>query len=133
MSQTQIGVIGYSAQSFDIDKAQSILLDAYDMIESEYNSVTIVSGLTNIGIPSLAYEEAENRDWKTVGIACSKARNYDCYPVDDEIIIGNEWGDESERFLSQIDVLIAIGGGDQTQKEIKKAKQYDIPTHKYNL
>lgn len=73
--------------------------------------------MTNIGIPALAYQEAIKRNWKTIGIACTKASEYDLFPVDKKIIIGNEWGDESETFIDSIDILIRIGGGKQSLKE----------------
>ncbi len=125
-----IGVIGYSAKSFNKNKARIIIQETYDELEEKYNTVCIVSGYTNIGIPKIAYEEACKRNWKTIGIACKKAHNYETFPVDKSIIVGEEWGDESDEFLNNIDVIIKIGGGEQSMKEINKAKQKNIPIYK---
>ena len=137
MVELKIGVIGYSIQKFNETEAIKILREAYDAIDKQYSgkSKAVVSGLTNIGIPALAYREAIARSWQTMGIACSKANNYDCFPVDKKIIVGNEWGDESSTFLESIDVLVRIGGGKQTIEETalfkksgKVVLEYDLPT-----
>lgn len=123
-----IGVIGYSKQDFDQEKAKKHIVKALDKIEEKYNSKNycIVSGYTDLGIPALAYREAEERGHKTIGIACSKAEQYKTYPVDKKEIVGSKWGDESEHFLKEIDCLVRIGGGEQSKEEIQKAKEKGI-------
>ena len=120
-----IGVVGYSAAKFDKQEADKMLKDAFDKIDEKYPDKTkiVVSGLTDIGIPSLAYREAVKRKWKTVGIACSKADEDELFPVDKKIIVGNEWGDESPVFLKSIDIMVKIGGGKQSIKECKEFKE----------
>ena len=131
----KIGVAGYSAQKFDEDEALRLLTEAYNTIEKEYTDEQkeVISGLTDLGIPALAYREAVNRSWKTVGIACSKARKYACFPVDEEIIVGDEWGDESQTFLDTIDILVRVGGGKQAHSEASKAKERGKRTLEYEL
>lgn len=131
MSRLNVGVVGYSEQNFNRGRAKEHLKDAFDKVEEDFSGTpSIVSGLTDVGIPSLAYREASSRGWHTVGIACIKAETgrYDCYPVDNKIVRDEweEWGDESEAFLSRIDVLIRVGGGSQTRDEIGKARQRGI-------
>lgn len=128
MSDTiEIGVVGYSAQDFDEELAKDALADAYDGIETETDSTpVVVSGLTDLGIPALAYREAATREWKTVGVACAKASDFDCYPVDEREIVGEDWGDESDRFLSRIDVLVRVGGGEQAHAEMAEARERGI-------
>lgn len=137
MPEIRIGVVGYSPPTiFDEKKASKMIKEAYGQIEKIYPDYqkTVVSGLTNVGVPKIAYEEAKKRDWRTVGVACSKAHDFEIFPVDQEIIIGDEWGDESMRFLSEIDMIIRIGGGKQSyqeteeiKKEGKLAIEYDLP------
>lgn len=81
-----IGVIGYSSSEFEVDNAKNFIYRVYNIVESKYlgDEKVIVPGLTN---------------WKTSRIACSKARDYECFPVDEERIIGNNWGDESDIFF----------------------------------
>ena len=130
-----VGVIGYSDPKFDKNIAKALMAIALDVVEANHedDAYELVSGLTDMGIPAIAYEMAKKRGWKTVGIACSKAHDNPCFDVDIEIIEGKEWGDESAVFLDNIDVLIRIGGGKQSIAETKKAKDRDIPVYEYDL
>lgn len=134
----RVGVVGYSGQKFDTEEANSLLIEAFEELGhfsfagirdkslQHFSDACIVSGLTNLGIPALAYKIASDHFLKTMGIACSKAKDYDCYPCDRVHIIGNNWGDESEAFLASIDYLIRIGGGKQSHAECQRAKELGI-------
>ena len=114
MNEVRIGVVGYCPPSrFDKAEAMRMIKDAYDKIGLQNPDAPkkVVSGLTNVGVLALAYKEAIVRGWKTAGIACSKANEYECFPVDEKVIVGNEWGEESQTFLNSIDVLVRVGGG----------------------
>lgn len=136
MSNIKIGVVGYSMQEFDKEKAIEYLKQAFDLIEKQYpdGMKTVVSGLTDLGIPALAYREAKRRNWKVEGIACSKAMDYVWFPVSDVVIKGNNWGDESETFLNSINILVRIGGGQQSTREVEMAKNMrDVDIMEYDL
>lgn len=135
MSEIKIGVVGYSAQKFDESEAVRMLREAYDLIDRQYSgkSKAVVSGLTDLGIPALAYREAVSRGWRTVGIACSKAKDYTCFPVDEEIIVGSEWGEESQTFLKSLDVLVRVGGGKQSIRETAEFRESGRPVFEYYL
>ena len=116
LAPLRVGVVGPSAQSFDEDQARNYLLEVFNKIKAKEGlNVEIVSGLTWLGIPGLAYEIATAFNWNTVGVACTKAKNYECFPCDRVIIVGSEWGDESDQFLSSIDLLIKVGDVDQSE------------------
>lgn len=89
----------------------------------------LVSGLTNTGVPAIAYDfvthGSVNKETfiKTVGFACSKAKDFPQFPVDEKYIIGTEWGDESDAFLDYIDALIRIGNGEQSIRECEMFKR----------
>jgi hypothetical protein len=120
----KVGVIGYSAQKFDISEATRLLESSLKPIKQKYDKdVELVSGLTYLGIPAVAYRLAESYGWYTAGVACAKATMYDCYPVERQQIVGAEWGDESVAFLSQLDILVRIGGGKQSIAEAQDFKQ----------
>jgi hypothetical protein len=123
MNELRIGIVG-SEQNFNKSEAHEMILEAFDKLDLQYpaRKKVIVSGLTDLGIPALAYREATKRNWGTMGVACSKAKEYDCFPVDKKIIEGSEWGDESSVFLDSIEVLVRIGGGKQSLKETSEAK-----------
>lgn len=80
----------------------TIALDVVELDVSSGNSnkYELVSGLTNMGIPKLAYEIADKKGWTTVGFSAEEAKEYECYDVDKEIIVGKKFGDESEEFIT---------------------------------
>lgn len=139
----RVGVVGFSAQKFDKGIASKLISVMFDSIEKQYpdeKEFVCVSGLTDLGIPALAYREADKRNtpfhtqkWKTVGIACNKAQEYDCYKVHEAIIVGQEWGDESKDFIDYIDILLRIGGGNQSKKEEQMARDKKIPVLVFDL
>jgi hypothetical protein len=119
----KIGIVGYSSSNFNLSKAQYLIELGIDYMayyikgRTLRNNISVVSSLTNLGIPKLAYEYATAKGYQTVGIACEKAKDYDCYPVDKAIIEGKNWGDESSLFINEIDCLVRVGGGEQSLNE----------------
>ncbi|CAK8722819.1 MAG: hypothetical protein CDV28_1139 [Candidatus Electronema aureum] len=112
----KIGVVGYSFNKFDLDLAAKMMRSAFDIFvpkNAESENIEIVSGLTNIGVPRIAYQLADRRNFITVGISAEQAFQVHCgvYPVKKQIIRGINFGDESEVFIRYIDFLIRIGGG----------------------
>lgn len=134
MAKFRVGVVGYSGQKFDEDQARRVLLDLFKEIKyTEGLNVEIVSGLTWMGIPGLAYEIATAFDWDTVGIAPTCAKEYERFPCDLVHWVGEDWGDESEAFLRSIDLLIRVGGGKQSMTETARAKELGIPVIERDL
>lgn len=136
-AELRIGVVGYCPPTkFDEVEARHMIVEAYDQIEKLYpdTSKAVVSGLTNVGVLKIAYQEAQKRKWRTVGIACAKVTEHELFPVDEKIIVGENWGDESSAFLSAIDLIIRIGTGKQsiteteeTKRRGKRVLEYDLP------
>jgi hypothetical protein len=116
----KLGIVGYSSGKFDQEVALSMIAVGIATAEAESKTLAteLVSGLTDQGVPGLAYHLAASMDLKTVGIACSKASEYPCFPVDEEIIVGDDWGDESQTFLERVDAIVRVGGGEQSLKEV---------------
>tara|TARA_Y100000034_G_C6897479_1_gene414153 strand:- start:1980 stop:2432 length:453 start_codon:yes stop_codon:yes gene_type:complete len=137
----KVGVVGYSAQEFDVQHAQACIEDAFDKVEAIYSfrvknfdhRIICISGLIDIGIPALAYREAVKRGWQTAGVACSLAEDYECFDVDEKFIVGDQWGEESDTFLGMIGVMIKIGGGKQSDDEMRKHKENGLPVFEYVL
>lgn len=141
MKTIKIGIVGYS----DVGNYSKKETDSYAswiafylrsaeiyfrQLHGEETMFEMVGGLTDMGINKYAYEYASHKSKKAtykklIGFACSKASEYPCFPVDEKYIIGTEWGDESDSFLEYIDVLVKIGGGEQSKKE------WDTFTAKY--
>ncbi|MFY9222919.1 MAG: hypothetical protein WAQ98_09630 [Blastocatellia bacterium] len=135
LNELRVGVVGYSSKQFDLQLASQLIKNAFDKVDKEYanHKKIIISGLTDLGIPSLAYKEACKRRWKTIGIACSKATEHKCFPVDKKIIVGTQWGEESATFLDLIDILIRVGGGEQAKKETDLMKKKGKLVIEYDL
>src|SRR3989338_8138687 len=122
MKILRLGVVGYCPPTkFDERKALKLLQEAYNQVAKDFPTyeIIVVSGLTNVGTIKLAYEEAKRKGWKTAGVACKKAFNYkNLFQTDEKpVIVGENWGDESESFVNSIDALIRIGGGSQSLQE----------------
>lgn len=138
MDKLRLGVVGYCPPTrFNEEKAIEYLCDSFDKASSDFPSheITVVAGITNVGVLKLAYAEAKRRGWRTAGIGCKKAYDFEWFPTDEEpIIVGENWGDESPAFVNSIDALVRIGGGKQSLKETaqirergKKVYEYDLP------
>lgn len=107
----------------------------------KYPKIEIVSGYTDYGIPALSYVLAKlycqksycDIECTTTGFAPKEALSDKRCKVNKEIIVGENYGDESEAFIDYIDVLIKIGGGSQSIKEFdlfKKKKPNNIAIKK---
>lgn len=138
MNKLRLGVVGYCPPTkFDEEKALEYLCDAFDKVNLDFPDygITIVAGITNVGVLRLAYLEAKRRGWKTAGVGCKKAYDFEWFPTDEEpVIIGENWGDESQTFVNSIDALVRIGLGKQSLNEAalirekgKKTYEYDLP------
>jgi hypothetical protein len=122
----RLGIVGYSQQEFDEEKAIDLLRSILIQETLIHPDITIVSGLTNLGVPAVAYSLAKELNLKTMGVACAKAGCYKCFPCDRVHIVGEDWGDESETFLASIDKLIRVGGGKQSHAESARAKDLGL-------
>jgi len=120
----KIGVVGFSHENINHDKARALLRQSFHELMQKHSHnepIEIVSGLTNIGIPKIAYEIADEQGWITVGISAERALHVKCgiYLVDQQIIEGKEFGDESIVFIDYIDFLVRVGGGKQSHREVE--------------
>ncbi len=136
MPRVNVGVVGYCPPTkFDEIEARRMIRDAYEKIKKEFkgHEIVIVSGLTNVGVIKIAYEETIPQGWRTVGIACERALEHEIYPVDDHILVGKNWGDESPTFVAAIQAIIRIGTGKQSIMETELVKSRGLPAFEYDL
>lgn len=123
----KIGIVGFSAPHFDKETARILLETKLQEIISglDRNKIEIVSGYTNTGVPKIAYKIADSLGLTTVGFSAKKALKVGSgvYPVDKKFIVGKKFGDESEAFVTYIDILIRIGGGKQSRREVVMFKE----------
>lgn len=136
MLKIRVGIVGYCPPTkFNKVEARRMIVDAYNQIAQQYpeTAKSVVSGLTNVGILKIAYEEAVKRGWRTVGIACKRAEEHELFPVDEKLIVGDNWGDESEAFLDNIDLMVRIGIGKQSIAETEETKRRGKKVFEYDL
>lgn len=138
-----IGVVGYvqEANYFDYDEAWKIVKSALSQAARKApagHKIVVVGGLTDTpSVHEIAYRIARQNGWNCGGIACKRAFEYKLLPMSEDgdimKIVGDEWGDESEAFISALDMLIKVGGGAQSIKEAEMAKKRGIPVLEFEL
>lgn len=145
--EINIGFVGYSDDSkFDISEARNIIDVIFEDIENTYctdeyknTNINIITGGTNLGIPKMIYEKAQQENNKygnwfsLIGVMAKEGYQYELYPCDIIFAIGDKFGDESKFFIEHLDVLYKIGGGKQAIEELKMAKDRKIPIAEYSL
>lgn len=118
----KIGVVGFSRNQFDQKAAHQQLKTILHFLSKDTrpDSVELVSGYTNTGVPKIAYQIADDMGLITVGFSAKQALRVKngLYPVQKNIIFGSKFGDESEAFVAYIDLLIRVGGGPQSRREV---------------
>ena len=118
----KIGVVGFSRSQFDKKMAILKLRNILEILTlgKDATNIEIISGYTNMGVPRIAYRLADDMGLKTVGFSAKQALRVRAgvYPVKEVILVGERFGDESQKFIEYIDVLVRIGGGPQSRKEV---------------
>jgi hypothetical protein len=121
----RLGLVGSLGVPVDEAAMRATVANAYDELLAQITQqrpISLVAGLTNKGINKIGYEIARERGWHTAGIACFQSKPRNRFAVDTMILVGANWGDESETFLDSIDALVRIGGGPQAMRETAIAK-----------
>lgn len=127
----KVGVVGYCYPTkFNLIEAWEILNRTFDKIcdKKEVKELHIIGGLTDIpSVHRQAYYIAKQRGWNIGGIAPKCAKEFVWFPMnnwgDTLKITGENWQDESEEFINSIDILVRVGGNEQSRNEAKQAKQ----------
>jgi len=124
----KIGVVGFSSNQFNHKEASLKLKKLLDHIVRNHGKegLVLVSGYTNSGVPKIAYDWAVELGMETVGFSAKQALTVDSgvYPVDKVILVGEKFGEESQSFVEYIDILIRIGGGNQSRHEVELFKEH---------
>lgn len=124
----KIGVVGFSRSQFDKKMAILKLRNILEKltIGKAPASIEIISGYTNMGVPRIAYRLADDMGFKTVGFSAKQALRVRAgvYPVKEVILEGERFGEESQKFIEYIDILVRIGGGPQSRKEVELFKTH---------
>jgi hypothetical protein len=126
MNKLKIGIIGSLKPNFDMEDAEEKIMESIELIKEYHKNYEyqIVSVMTNEGIPKLAYDISKKLNHKTIGYASKMIYKgkYGVYLVDETNIVGNKYGDECEELIKNINCLIRIGGGYQSNYEVELFK-----------
>lgn len=109
----KFGVVGYSLPDFDHRRAKALLEEAFDLLITLHRpeNIQVVSGLTNVGIPRLAYELGQARNYRCIGISSRPSSGRQIRSLagyNEQIIVGIEFGDESQAFIDCLDVFYPV-------------------------
>lgn len=123
----KIGIIGSLKPNFDVEDAKEKIIESIDLILKYHpnKNYQVISVMTNEGIPKHAYDIArEKYKFLTVGYASEMIYQgkYGVYPVDEKKIVGEKYGDECQYLINNINCLIRIGGGYQSNYEVEEFK-----------
>ncbi|MEN0061277.1 MAG: hypothetical protein AAGA48_03950 [Myxococcota bacterium] len=86
-----------------------------------------VSGATNFGVPALAYEVSTELHIPRIGLTAREALRYKLAELDVLTLVGRRFGDESRAFVDLCDVFWMIGGGSQSEAEMRLAAKRGKP------
>lgn len=130
-----VGFVGYSAPCFSLADAEQLVGEAFAMVQALGPIREVVSGLTDMGVPALVYRKADQLGLHTVGLSCQAALAYPLYPVNETVLIGEDWNDprESQALIERVDVLVKIGGGPQSILEADMARQAGLMVIEFSL
>lgn len=138
--ELNIGFVGYCPPTeYDEKEAEKLIKVAFDNIEIDFtncNKYKFISGVTNVGTLKQAYQEAARRGWELYGVACKKAKDFEWFPdLDEENVelVGENWGDESDKFVSKLDIIVRVGGGEQSINECTRMIEQGKVTYEYEL
>ena len=87
------------------------------------NKIEYSSGGTRFGGVLDMYDVAKGLGIKTNGIMSGMGLKEPWCDVRKMIYVGDEWGDESQKFIYVSDILVAFSGGAQAKEEIKMAAE----------
>jgi len=120
-----VGVVGFSGSW-----SQNTLPDAEVLARRElvrlFDSLNAprpwcVSGATNSGVPAVAYSVARERGIPCIGVTATIARGFRLAPLSRIAWVGRDFGDESSDFVELCDAFWMIGGGLQSEREMRMA------------
>ena len=126
-----VGVVGFSG-SWSHNALPEAESAAQREIERLFDALDVprpwcVSGATDSGVPSVAYRVARERGLPCIGVTAAAARRYRLAPLDRIAWVGRDFGDESQAFVDLCDVFWMIGGGGQSEREMRLAADCGKP------
>lgn len=139
-----VAVLGWCPPTVvDIDASNNAVSKAFSMVMEKFPAKhhIMVSGLTDVGVHSRAYREAEALHWELHGVACARAFEHKVYPVKKAVICGRAWDDfeEFDGFVQHVlslnapIVLLNIGGGYGANTVMEAFGHLGAYTYEYKL
>lgn len=122
-----VGFSGYGTgtepggKRYDYETEYQGMVELFDVFhEAEVPVSHVVDGGTGYGVPGLSGIIAEQQGLKTIGYAPARSLR-GIARRDTSVIVGKEFGDEAVALGSTPDMLVALGGGPNAEKEVEAA------------
>ena len=121
-----VGIAGFSGSWSNNTRpdaelvARRMLRSLFEEAQAEH-AVWCVSGATNTGVPAVAYEVAEELSIHRVGITAAAAYSFPIASLHHLVVVGKRFGDESRVFVDLCERFWLLGGGAQSENEIRMA------------
>jgi hypothetical protein len=115
-----VGIVGSIATKYT-QEAYETIFALLDQILPPNVKLALATGFTDIGINRIAHRWAWERGIPVIGVACDKCWEHPVWIVHHKIIVGKEWGEESERFVSILNALVQFSETPQANKEAEMA------------
>lgn len=128
-SVIKVGVNGYHPRNQDKVTIWNLVKAGLNQVlaDNPGAELLVISGLTDQGVPQAAYHIARQNGWNCGGIAPKAAERQRWFPMNEDgdilKIVGAKWGDESEAFIQECDVLLRVGAGRQALAEVELAEK----------
>jgi hypothetical protein len=135
----RVGVVGFSAQPFDEALARAWMAEALDALAAlapdpaARGALTLVTGLTDVGMNAIAHRLARERGHALASVSSLAALEWPCFGVERAHLVGERWGEESEAFVGSLDAFLRVGGGPQSVREEAMARARGLPTWAFDL
>jgi len=122
-----VGFSGYGTgtepggRRYDYETEYQGMVELFDAFEEAEIPVShVVDGGTGYGVPGISGLVAQQRGLGTIGYAPARSLR-GIASRDTSVIVGKEFGDEAIALGSTPDVLVAMGGGPNAEKEVEAA------------
>jgi hypothetical protein len=131
----KVGVVGYVSEKHDRVEAWKLVEKGFESVRKNFpdSAIEVVSMLVDKGVPQCAYYQAAQKGWPTSAVAPEAALKSKIWPCDTAKRAGEKWGDEVDTFLSNINVLIAVGRNNHIKDYVTGARKRGLTVHESKL
>lgn len=121
------GLEGEELACFVAEARGALQAELGRVLEQHRERLIVATGATNTGVLQLTYALCVALGIPTASAAPDRALSYELGPLRYVLPTGQEFGDESDRFVNICDEFILLGGGKQSHREVLAASAAEKP------